>query len=687
MSEPTAATVPSLVSVDVGGTFTDVVSVRDGIIHTTKVPTDLVDSARGVLTGAAEVGVADAQVFNHASTAGLNALLTRRLPKVGLLTTMGHRDILDIGNSWRPHEALANPRWRRSFGDANAPLVPRYLRRTVRERMKSDGTAFVPLDEEQARNEIRVLGRCNVDGIAIGLLNAWTNGEHERRLAELVREELGDVICVLSHEVSPVAPEYPRMSTTVIDTMMKIIYGSYSERLAAGLAEQGFRGSLNFGDCAAMLAPVEAAMARPSRVIFSGPAAGTTASAHFGRMIGRENLICVDVGGTSTDVSIVVNGQPIVNTSLELEPDMIVTTLSNEIGSVGAGGGSLVTVGPSGEIRVGPGSAGAEPGPACYGRGGTQPTMTDACLLIGILDPGHFLGGKGTLDMDAARRAFESLDTPMPVEQRIHDAFRIGLDHIAEGILDIVIRNGVDPRDFSLVIFGAAGGMLLPALLESIRVREAIVPPHPGLFSAIGLLSADMVFMESRSLKVPLSAESAPAIDAAFRELEEKVRAGLPDVTAATFRRSLDARMIGQAFETPFIAAPDGDVDESQVAEMLESFHEVYQQRAGNRFDFMPVEAVTFRVQAVVPMPKASFPRMPARHSGAPEIVRKLELRYVQDDVVTGECFDRDDLYLGEVVRGPSVVHERLSTTYVPAGFTLTVGSLGEFVIAAEENR
>ena len=291
----------SMVGVDVGGTFTDVVSVRDGTIETTKVPTNLIDTADGVLSGARELGVGDATVFNHASTAGLNALLTRRIPKVGLLCTAGHRDVLDIGQNWRPADAVTDPRWRRSFGDAMAPLVPRYLRRGVVERRAADGSVVVALDEDQARRQIQVLGRCNVEGVAICLLNAYVSGAHEERLLEIVREELGEELPVaISSRVSPLAREYQRTSTDVIDAIMGITYGDYSKRLDLGLRELGFEGQWNYADCAAMLAPVEVAMARPSRVIFSGPGRRDRASAHFGSLIDDADLLCVDVGGTST---------------------------------------------------------------------------------------------------------------------------------------------------------------------------------------------------------------------------------------------------------------------------------------------------------------------------------------------------------------------------------------------------
>jgi N-methylhydantoinase A len=675
-----------MVSVDVGGTFTDVVAVRDGEILTTKVPTDHVDTARGVLLGAEELRVGEASVFNHASTAGLNALLTRRVPKVGLLCTAGHRDILDIGQNWRPAEAVTDPRWRRSFGDAARPLVPRYLRRGVPERMMADGTVYLPLDEEAAREQIRVLSRCEVEGVAICLLNAYVNGAHEERLAELVRDELGDVPIAVSSRVAPLAREYQRTSTTVIDAMMGIIYGAYSERLGDGLRELGFHGRWNYADCAAMLAPVETAMARPSRVIFSGPAAGTSASAHFGAVIGDVDLLCVDVGGTSTDVSVVIGGKPIVNNTVELEHDMLVSTLSNQITSVGAGGGSIVWVGDAGEIRVGPQSAGSDPGPACYGRGGELPTITDACLLIGILDEDRFMGGQHKLDVERARRAFEQLDTPLSLDDRVRHAFNIGLNNIAEGITDIIIRNGIDPRQFSLVAYGAAGPMLLPALLALIQARRVVVPPHPGLFSALGLLSSDMVFMESRSRYLPLVPESAEAIDAIYTELEQEVREQVGDTTGVTYTRSFDARMAGQAYETPFIDAPDGTIDADAIATMVTTFHDVYEQRAGNRFASVPLQGVTFRVGAVVPTIKASFEPLPGDgRRYEPVATRSVAFRHLSAEQEHGGEYERDALAPGAVVHGPAVVREALSTTFVPAGHTLTVGELGELVITLEE--
>src|SRR3954469_8592858 len=514
-----------MLGVDVGGTFTDVVAVRDGRIITTKVPTQRTNTEQSVLQGAEKVGVEGSSVFNHASTVGLNAIITRKLPKIAFLTTEGHRDILDVGRTWRPLEALTNAAWRRPFGDAARPLVPRYLRRGVLERILASGDVRIDLDEAHAREQLDVLKRCNVEGVAICLINSYVNHEHEARLRELVREVLGeDVACSISAEVSPLAKEYPRASTTVVDVFMKLIYSTYSDRLAAGLDELGFPGHLNFADCAAQLVARDHAMAAPYRVVFSGPAAGTVASAHFGERIEEPNLICADVGGTSCDISIVTDGQPTVNTTFELEHDLVVNALSTEISSLGAGGGSIVSINAAGEVQVGPGSAGADPGPAAYGQGGTEPTMTDAFLLIGILDSGHFAGGEMQLDAEQAKQAFESLDTSLDLGERVAYAYRMGLNNIAEGIVDISIGHGVDPRDYSLLAFGAAGPMMLPALLDETRVKRVIVPPHPGLFSALGLLSSDLVYADSRSSYQILSPDTADSVNGLFQRMEDGLR-------------------------------------------------------------------------------------------------------------------------------------------------------------------
>ena len=673
-----------MLGVDVGGTFTDVVAVKDGQIITTKVPTEKVDTDRSVLEGARQVGVDGSTVFNHASTVGLNAIITRRLPKIAFLTTEGHRDILDFGRTWRPLEALTDANWRRPFGDAARPLVPRYLRRGVLERIRASGDVLIELDEDSARKHLAVLKKCEVAGVAICLLNSYVNHAHEERLRELVHEELGDEIaCSISSEVSPLAKEYGRASTTVIDVFMKLIYTDYAERLDGGLQELGFTGSLNFADCAAQLVARDVAMAAPFRVVFSGPAAGTVSAAHFGERIGATHLICADVGGTSCDISLVTDGQPTVNTTFELEHDLLVNALATEISSLGAGGGSIVSITPAGEIQVGPGSAGADPGPAAYGKGGTEPTMTDAFLLIGILDPGRFAGGALNLDIDLARQAFERLDTSLDLGQRVAYAYRMGLNNIAEGIVDISIGHGIDPRDYSLLAFGAAGPMMLPALLDETRVKSVIVPPHPGLFSALGLLSSDLVYADSRSSYQVLSPDTAGSIDAVFKRMEDGLRAKLgADAEDVSFDRSFDGRLVGQTWETPFIDVPSGTLGSEQIEQLIENFHVAYTERTGNRFDALPVQGVTYRVQARVPIDKVAYRQLDHRsNGGGPTAGREITLRWIYGEEVTAREYDRASLHAGDRIDGPAIIREELSTTQVCPGQSARVGEYGELII------
>jgi len=665
-----------MMAVDVGGTFTDVVAVKQGKIFTAKVSTNVSQVELSVIEGAAELGAAGATVFNHASTHGLNAIITRSLPKIGFLTTAGHRDILDIGRTWRPVTALTDPSWRRSFGDAARPLVPRYLRRGIVERLKADGSVFTPLDEQQARAELQVLKRCHVEGIAICLLHAYTNGEHELRLRKLVREELGDIPCSVSSEISPLAKEYARASTTLVDVFMKIIYEAYTQRLEAGLRNVGFDGQLNFADCTANLIPAKDAMEAPFRVVFAGPAAGTVGSAHFGAIIDEPNLLCADVGGTSCDISLVTNGSPFVNTTFELEHDLIVNALSNDISSIGAGGGSIVAITPSGDIKVGPESAGAMPGPACYGRGGTQPTMTDINLLAGILDPDGFAGGKMKLDVKLSRKAFEQLDTPLPFESRVRYAYDIGLNNIAEGIFNIAIKQGIDPRDYSLMAFGAAGPLVLPALADLVHVKSVIVPPHPGLFSALGLLSADQVYAMSQSAYTVLTAENAPAIAKMYAAMEAKLRSRLASHGDIEILRAFDGQLVGQTWETPFVPVPPGPISVDTILQMIRNFHDAYQARNGNRFEAIPVQGVTYRLRAVVKTEKVTYPELPIRDGAPLRPVGTSALRYVADAEQLAQIYRREDLRAGDEVRGPAIVREALSTTYITQK---QIGRVGRF--------
>ncbi|AUI51005.1 hydantoinase/oxoprolinase family protein [Arthrobacter crystallopoietes] len=670
--------------VDVGGTFTDVVAVKDGTVHVTKVPSNPQNPQLAVLEGARRLGVEGSRVFNHASTKGLNAVLTRSLPKVGFLTTEGHRDMLDAGRGWRPFEGQLNPHWRRSFGDAaGRPLVPRYLRRGIPERILSNGSILQPLDEDRARTQLEVFKRCGVEAVAICLINSYVNPQHEQRLKELVREVLGPIPLSISSETSPLSKEYTRASTTVIDVMMKMMYDDYAEQLSDGLSEQGFDGRLNFADCTASLVPWQEALRNPYRILFAGPAAGAASCVQLGKATGDENLICCDVGGTSTDVALIQNGSTFTNDSFEIEFDMVISALSTDISSVGAGGGSIVSITSTGDVQVGPESAGAYPGPACYGRGGTAPTVTDACALMGILNPKDFAGGQIQMDLDAARTAFESLDSPLSFEQRVNYAYRIAVHNIAEEVTNVAIRKGADPRDFSLVAYGSAGPMLLAPLLDILQVKSIIVPPNPGLFSALGLLSTDTVFSDSRTRYLPLFPENAGEIDTIFQEMESELleRTGV-DPANVTIKRSFDGRLFGQSWETPFVEVPAGPITEETVPALVEAFHQVYERRNTLRFPAIPVQAATYRVQLVVDSER--FEYSAAAGTGGAQHPKPKAFRAVshfREATVDSPVYNRADLGVGQSILGPAIIEEDLCTTMVLRGQKATAGSFGELRI------
>jgi N-methylhydantoinase A len=307
--------------------------------------------------------------------------------------------------------------------------------------------------------------------------------------------------------------------------------------------------------------------------------------------------------------------------------------------------------------------------------------MTDAFLAMGIIDPARFNAGRMELDPELSLEAFRALDSPLDVEQRVSYAYRIGLNNVAEGLVDVAIARGVDPRDFSLVAFGAAGPLMLPGVLDHVHARRVIVPPYPGLFSALGLLSSDLVYSDNHSAYMALTPEAAPRIAEVFAQLEAGLRRHLPPGQVATARRTFDGRLIGQSWDTPFVAVPDGEIDAGAVAQMIAAFHDEYHSRFGNRFEGFPVEGVTYRVQLIVDSQKVAYPRIDAGEQVEVQPGRTIELRYVDEaNRLVGE-YERESLAAGNVVVGPAIVREPMSTTHVVAGQRATVGAYGEIVI------
>ena len=673
-----------MITVDVGGTFTDIIAVEEGgeeKIKATKVPTDPANIMSSVLEGVKEVGTKGHTFLGHATTVGLNAIITRNLPKIAFLTTLGHRDMLDIGQGWRPLEALTDPNWRRSFGDAMRPLVPRYLRRGIRERIMRDGSVFIPLDEKQAREELEVLKKCNVSGVAICLLNAFVKDEHERKLRSLVREILGEIPCSISSEVNPVAREYRRASTTVVDTFMKIIMTDYVNKLSNGLNGLGFKGALYLADCAAGLTTKDVALGKPSRVVFSGPAAGLASCAYFGSLIGKNDLVCCDIGGTSTDIGLVREGNVAINSSFEIEHDLVVVALASELTTIGAGGGSVVHISPMGELLVGPESAGGVPGPMCYDRGGKQPTVTDTFLMTGVLDPSKFMGGKMPLSLKLAREGFEKLPVGLDLHHKVLSAQTVALNNVFEGILDITVGRGIDPRGLSMMAYGSGGPMMLPFLLKDLKVKCIVVPPYPGLFSALGLISSNLVFSDTKSEYIML----VPGVGSKINEIYKSIESQLLDKAGkdAQIERTFDGMYYGQTWEMPFVPVPNGEITDETINVMLSNFNKAYQSKYGNKFEIFPIIGMNYRVRVISPIKKVKYKEIPRRTKGKPE-AKKSALHFVKEEN-EGKLemleYDRSNLQRDDSIKGPAIIREPMSTTVVWENQVATIGRLGEIVI------
>src|SRR5271170_2706182 len=585
-----------LIGVDVGGTFTDIVfaDTESGrtLIH--KTPTTRDDPSRGVVAGIGELCArfdlprpAIDHVL-HGTTIGTNAVLEHDGAVTGMITTAGYRDIVHIGRHQRPqHYSI-----RQEIPWQDRPLVRRRHRLTVAERLAPPrGEELVPLDEAAVREAARALRAAGVEAIAVCFLFSYLNPAHEERAREIVREEFPDCFTCTSAEVAPQFREFERFTTALLNAFVGPRLRDYVARLAGTLGSEGFAADLHVMCSNGGVATPATVAKIPVSTLLSGPAAGVLGGAWSGALSERNRLITFDVGGTSADIGIVVDGRFAEATARDtwiggypLLAPMI------DIHTIGAGGGSIAHVDTGGAFRVGPASAGADPGPAAYGKGGTQPTVTDANLVLGRLDPDNFLGGAMQLDPDAARRAVAGL------------AGRLGLsiEHAAEGILTIVnanmanaissrtVQKGLDPRGFALVAFGGAGPLHGAHVARALGIPEVIVPAYPGITSAVGLLTTDLKYDAVRT-----EFQSGDAVDldrlntdfaAMQSELERQLAADGVTAAESAFERSGDLRYIGQGYElrVPF---PDGPLDPTALAEVLHRFGELHRVEYGHVFE------------------------------------------------------------------------------------------------------
>lgn len=675
------------IGVDIGGTFTDVVALGDdGTLAFTKVPSTPKDLLEGVAEGVrqvlAQAGVSPADVrrFIHGTTIATNAVLEQKGAVTGILATEGFEDVLELGRQKRS----------RMYDLDMDPETPTFLalrrrRVGIRERLDARGQVLVPLDEAQVRAEVARLRDQGVQALAVCYLFSFVNPAHERRTRELAREVAPELAVSLSSEVDPTFREYERLVVTAFDAYLGPVVGRYLAGLDACLAALGIRAVPQIMRSRGGIVSARLAARQPVTLFLSGPAAGVVGAAFAAARSGVRDFISLDMGGTSNDVSVVRGGRPVVAPEGRIGPYPVRTPMV-DVSTIGAGGGSVAWIDGAGGLRVGPQSAGADPGPACYGRGGDRATVTDASLLLGYLNPAGFAGGTLPLDVRAAEAAVGAVAQALGLDLATTAAgiHRVIHARMADQIRLVTIQRGQDPREFTLVLLGGAGPVHGVALAEELGIPEVLVPEAPGVLSALGLLAAAVEHEHVRTLASRLEGVDLGAVSAVLRELDAAGRArmveeGVP-ADAVQVAYAADMRYVGQAYELPVpIPVPLGP---EALPAVEAAFHAIHERVYGYARTRQPVEFVNFRAVHRYPLPLPPIaPRLP--HAGTLDDARRGVRRacFPPEGFVPTPVFERARLPAGARVTGPAILEQSDSTTVVPPGWVAVAEASGNLRI------
>jgi N-methylhydantoinase A len=691
------------IAVDIGGTFTDATLIDEetGAVSIAKVSTTPSDPSAGFMHAVeralAEGGVEASQVgfVVHATTVATNAIIEGKIARSGFVTTDGFRDLLEIARQVRP--TLYDTRFEKT-----KPLIPRDRAVGVVERLGPKGEVIVPLAEDSVRDAAALLRREGVESIAVCLLHSYVNPAHEQRIGAILAEELPGVPVSLSAEVAPEFREYLRASTTVINAAIRPVVERYLEGIETRLLEAGIEARLLVMQSSGGVFSSEAAASRPVFMVESGPAAGVIASASLGEALGVSDILSFDMGGTTAKVGLIQGGKPSVTKDYQVGGHASagvggmslsgypVRTPVVDLVEIGAGGGSIAWVDSGGLLRVGPRSAGADPGPVCYRRGGTEPTVTDANVVLGRLNPSYFLGGEIGLDVEGARLAIEER-CATPLGLRVVEAAN-GIVEIANAAMVnalhlISVQRGYDPRDFVLVAFGGAGPVHANALIRDAEMPTLLIPRSPGIFSATGLLATDLKRDASATVMQRLEAIDPDELEAAFAGLE---RTGAAELEAEGLAREaiesvrqLDMRYVGQSYELTIPTL--GPVDSARVASLGERFHAEHDRMYGFSAPGEPTECVSLRVTTIGRIAKPAL-RPLELDGGRPAPKERRSVYFAEaGDYVDCPVYDRYRLPAGATLTGPAVIEEYDSTTVVHPGYTAEVDSYGNLILRKEQ--
>jgi N-methylhydantoinase A len=670
------------IAVDIGGTFTDIVYADEDTMQMVadKVRSTPWDVGQAVLDAIKKIKVNMTEVglFVHGTTAGINTIAQRKGAKVGLITTRGFVDVLEMGSG--PRKEMYNYLWKKP-----KPLVPRYLRRGVSERTNYSGEILEELDEEEVREVIRELREEGVEAIAVCLLHSYANPENEQRIGRIISEIWPEVSISLSHQVARQFREHERASTTVISAYIGKAVGGYLSRLGKSLKDTGFTGQLLLLGPSGVLG-VDAVKEKTIYTLASGPIGGAAGAAYLARLCGIKDAVTMDVGGTSFDVSVIKNGTNMEKHQTEVMGYPVLMA-GMDIRPIGAGGGSIARVDAAGLLTVGPESAGADPGPMAYGLGGTEPTVTDAALVNGLIDPDYFLGGEIHLDLDLARRGAGDIAEKLGLS--LHKAadgiLAVARNNMTTATTEILVGQGYDPRDFAIMAYGGAGGIFATNLAREMSISRVIIPPDPGIFCARGILTMNLVHTYAQAHARAMDELDIQELEGVYRDMENSALRILAaegvSGDAVELARSLDMSYEGQHHyvETP---VPDGELKENARTDIGNSFERLHETRYGHRIK-APLVTSNARLRAtgkIKEMPVAEVRQGKEIPPGAVKPGRQV---YLDGGLVESQIYERDGLLCGNTIAGPAIIEEPFHTTVVMPGQTLQVDKSGNLIINA----
>jgi N-methylhydantoinase A len=684
------------VGVDSGGTFTDICLFEedDGRLEIWKVPSTPDDPSRGI-SDSLEQGMcrvaADAKArpaacvtyFGHGTTVATNALIQHRGITPALVTTEGFRDLLEIGRQKRPDLYDL-------FADKPLTLVPRNLRLEVRERVRHDGTIETPLDLDAVSAAAKKLQAANVGAIAICFLYSFVRPEHEQAAKRIIEEELPGVFVCTSHEIAPEFREFERLSTTVVNAYLGPVMRGYLSKLAPRLAALGMSATAHITQSNGGVIGFETAAAMPVRTVLSGPSTGVVGAQAVSKVAGFENLITFDMGGTSTDVALLKDGEPRLASEAIVHGYPVKAPML-DIHTVGAGGGSIAFVDSGGLLKVGPRSAGADPGPVCYGRGNSEPTVTDANILLQTLNPSYLLGGRMAVRGDLAKEAIGRLAdklglSPLETAQGI---ISVVTANMARAIRVISVQRGHDPRDYTLVAFGGAGPLHAGRLARELDIRRILIPRAPGILCAMGLLLTDLRADFAATRLVSLASDAINDIQGVFAALEKQADAWFArekiDAQARALQHMVDMRYAGQNYELA-VALPQGPITADTIGLLARGFAQAHERMYGFVAESEPVQLVTFRVEALGRVHKANIQAESLAGLDASSAIRERREVWIGEENRWVPCpiYQRDRLKPGNAFVGPAVVEQMDATTFVLPGMGARVDAYSNIILETE---